>query len=417
MLTVFVIILAALSALLVYLLYRTKVAFVRYEKTIKRFAELANIPSSRSPVAIYNVVRTLIRDRTEEIKRVSEKLKYMENVLDNLGDALFITDSEGRVEFINKSAKELVKSRDLLGKKMNEIIDNYYIVDLLEDAVKSGSVQQTDLTIFHPKRRFYECKAIPVSYGEKIHCLLILRDITMERNLELMRREFVSNVSHELRTPLTSIHGYAETLLEYDLSDVETVRKFLRIIEGESARMTRLINDLLDLEKLEAGDIQLVLEDVELSEVGEYVIKIVSPLAEELGVSIYEDMERGVFVEGDFDRLVQLTLNLVDNAVKYTSVKEHGPKEVWIRVYAANNYAVLEVEDTGIGIPEEARKHIFERFYRVDKARSRKMGGTGLGLAIVKLIAEKHGGTVSLDSEFGNGTTFKVRLPLKKVIE
>jgi two-component system phosphate regulon sensor histidine kinase PhoR len=176
-----------------------------------------------------------------------------------------------------------------------------------------------------------------------------------------------------------------------------------------------LINDLLDLEKLESGNTGFEMENVNLDEVLEYVNEIIEPLAEESGVELIYDTGDDIALRGDFDRLVQLLLNLTDNAIKYTTVKEHGEKKVWIRTRIEEESAVIQVEDTGIGIPKEAKERVFSRFFRVDKARSRSMGGTGLGLAIVRFIAEKHNGKVIMESEFGKGTTFTVKLPIKKV--
>ncbi len=388
----------------------------RLEAAKRRFADLVEVPRSAEFIFIYKKVQQLISRIEEDMSSLNSRIEYLVTIFDNLSDAFLIVAEDGKIEYANKAAQEL-SSKQIVGRKISEGIDNYYIGDLFEDSVRTQESQESEITIYYPKRTIRECKIMRVPLKDDVRYLILLRDITKEKEVEAMRRDFVANVSHELRTPLTSIHGYAETLAEDDLEDKETVYRFLSIIENESARMTRLINDLLDLEKLESGEAPFSKEDVELGEVVKYVMRIVEPLASEKDVCVDGDMEAGIFVEGDFDRLVQLLLNLIDNAVKYTSAKEHGPREIWLRAYAHNNYAMIEVEDTGVGIPEDSLKHIFERFYRVDKARSRKMGGTGLGLAITRFIVEKHGGTISLDSEYGTGTILKVRLPLKKVFE
>lgn len=382
----------------------------------RRFADMVDVPQSAEFIFIYKRVQQLLAQSREAYDRLSARQENLMTILDNLGEALLITSNDGRIEYVNKSARDL-SSKELLGRKISEGIDNYYIGDLLDEVIRTGENQESEINMYYPKRAIMECKIIRVALKEQVKHLILLRDITKEKELEAMRRDFVANVSHELRTPLTSIHGYSETLAEDDLEDKETVYRFLKIIENESARMTRLINDLLDLEKLESGDATFNFEEIELIEVANYVLRIVKPLADEREVILNTDLEEGIFIDGDFDRLVQLLLNLVDNAVKYTAAKEHGPKEVWLRIYAQNNFALIEVEDSGVGIPEESLKHIFERFYRVDKARSRKMGGTGLGLAITRFIVEKHRGSINLESEYGTGTIFKVKLPLKKVFE
>lgn len=377
---------------------------------------MVDVPQSAEFIFIYKRVQQLLAQSREAYDRLSARQENLMTILDNLGEALLITSNDGRIEYVNKSARDL-SSKELLGRKISEGIDNYYIGDLLDEVIRTGENQESEINMYYPKRAIMECKIIRVALKEQVKHLILLRDITKEKELEAMRRDFVANVSHELRTPLTSIHGYSETLAEDDLEDKETVYRFLKIIENESARMTRLINDLLDLEKLESGDATFNFEEIELIEVANYVLRIVKPLADEREVILNTDLEEGIFIDGDFDRLVQLLLNLVDNAVKYTAAKEYGPKEVWLRIYAQNNFALIEVEDSGVGIPEESLKHIFERFYRVDKARSRKMGGTGLGLAITRFIVEKHRGSINLESEYGTGTIFKVKLPLKKVFE
>jgi two-component system phosphate regulon sensor histidine kinase PhoR len=377
---------------------------------------MVDVPQSAEFIFIYKRVQQLLAQSREAYDRLSARQENLITILDNLGEALLITSNDGRIEYVNKSARDL-SSKELLGRKISEGIDNYYIGDLLDEVIRTGENQESEINMYYPKRAIMECKIIRVALKEQVKHLILLRDITKEKELEAMRRDFVANVSHELRTPLTSIHGYSETLAEDDLEDKETVYRFLKIIENESARMTRLINDLLDLEKLESGDATFNFEEIELIEVANYVLRIVKPLADEREVILNTDLEEGIFIDGDFDRLVQLLLNLVDNAVKYTAAKRHGPKEVWLRIYAQNNFALIEVEDSGVGIPEESLKHIFERFYRVDKARSRKMGGTGLGLAITRFIVEKHRGSINLESEYGTGTIFKVKLPLKKVFE
>lgn len=382
----------------------------------RRFADMVDVPQSAEFIFIYKRVQQLLAQSREAYDRLSARQENLMTILDNLGEALLITSNDGRIEYVNKSARDL-SSKELLGRKISEGIDNYYIGDLLDEVIRTGENQESEINMYYPKRAIMECKIIRVALKEQVKHLILLRDITKEKELEAMRRDFVANVSHELRTPLTSIHGYSETLAEDDLEDKETVYRFLKIIENESARMTRLINDLLDLEKLESGDATFNFEEIELIEVANYVLRIVKPLADEREVILNTDLEEGIFIDGDFDRLVQLLLNLVDNAVKYTAAKEYGPKEVWLRIYAQNNFALIEVEDSGVGIPEESLKHIFERFYRVDKARSRKMGGTGLGLAITRFIVEKHRGSINLESEYGTGTIFKVKLPLKKVFE
>lgn len=334
-------------------------------------------------------------------------------ILNSLSEPIFILDREGKITFLNEIARELVQGRiNPEGRPYYEIFEDYYINEMVEETIKSEEPQEgTLVTYVGNEKKYFHVKVIPVELksGDKIFVILF-HDVTKERKLDEMRREFIATVSHELRTPLTSIHGYAETLLEDDLENKELVKRFLKIIEEESARMTRLINDLLDLEKMEESEVNFEMKDVDLCEVVEYVYKIIQPIAEENEVDLIVECE-DVVVKGNKERLIQMLLNLVDNAVKYTSLKEKGEKKVWVRAYDTPDWVVVEVKDTGPGIPKESQSRIFEKFYRVDKARSRKMGGTGLGLTIVKTIVDKHGGKIEVESEINQGTVMRVFLP------
>ncbi len=414
---ILVIILAALLALLLYAFFSLKNKLSVYNKARKRYARLLDIPENAEPIFIYHQLRKKLAEKNREIDLIKRRLEYFSLVLNNLDEALFIVNEEGKVNYFNRAAREISKSPETMNRKISEVIDNYNITDLLDEVIKNDEAQKAEIVIFLPKRRHYECQIIPVIYGDENNYMILLRDVTKERELDEMRREFISNVSHELKTPLTSIHGYAETLMDMELGDESgVVKQFVNIIEKESGRMTRLINDLLDLEKLESASSGFSMENVNLDEVLEYVNEIIEPLAEESGVELIYDSKDDITLVGDFDRLVQLLLNLTDNAIKYTTIKEHGEKKVWIRAWTDEGNAIIQVKDTGIGIPKEAKERVFNRFFRVDKARSRSMGGTGLGLAIVRFIAEKHNGKVNMESEFGKGTTFTVKIPAKKVL-
>lgn len=222
-----------------------------------------------------------------------------------------------------------------------------------------------------------------------------------------MRSEFAANVSHELKTPLTSIKGFAETLKM--VKDDETRNKFLDIIYVESERLTRLINDILTLSEIENKDAALYFEKINITELMKDIEKIIEPAAKFKNISMeFKLDDEDIFVNGDSDKFKQMIINLVDNAVKYTN--ENG----WVKVSLTKNdkIAVIKVSDNGIGIDEKYIPRIFERFYRVDKARSRKIGGTGLGLAIVKHTVILMNGTIDVKSKLGQGSTFTVNLPL-----
>ncbi|WP_425412062.1 sensor histidine kinase [Mesoaciditoga lauensis] len=352
-----------------------------------------------------------LESKYEEAIRSRENMK---TIIQNINDGIIILDRNGRVLMDNSAARELFGIKEETeGKKLVELIDNYDLLDFADKNLKSFTRDSEEITILYPQKRYIKCDAIAVTLSEDEEVLIILmKDVTKERELDTMRREFISNVSHELKTPLTSIHGYAETLLDDDFSDVEMAKHFLSIIEAESARMSRLISDLLDLQKMEEGKTTFSFEEVSIAEVVNYVARIVKPLSESLGVDVSVSCDTEAMVKGDFDRLVQAILNLTDNAIKYTSQKEKGEKHVYLSCEVKDGECTLSIKDTGPGIPSNAIPRLFDRFYRVDKARSRKVGGTGLGLSIVKMIVDKHNGRIDISSEEGKGTEFKIHLPI-----
>ena len=252
--------------------------------------------------------------------------------------------------------------------------------------------------------------AVPLRLGaDEVGVVMVLHDITELRRLEQVRTEFVANVSHELRTPLTAIHGYLETLLAGALEEGANARRFLQIVFRHTERLGRLLDDLTDLSNIELGRVSLKLEPTRVDEVVDSVLIIIGPKAESGRVRLGHELPPGLPPAlADRDRLAQVLINLVDNAVKYT--REGGRVTIGARVLEGGGMEV-SVADTGIGIPAADLPRITERFYRVDKARSRELGGTGLGLAIVKHLVLAHGGELRIDSDPEQGTTVRFTLP------
>jgi two-component system, OmpR family, phosphate regulon sensor histidine kinase PhoR len=238
--------------------------------------------------------------------------------------------------------------------------------------------------------------------------LLVLHDVTELRRLERVRTEFVANVSHELRTPLTSIRGYLETLLDGALGEPANARRFLEIAHTHAERLSRLVDDLLQLSDIETGKLVLKTAPLHLYEVAADVVAFFEKQAAQKSLTLFNRVPADLRVQADWDRLTQILVNLVDNAVKYTP--EQGQVTLGAR-HEADGLVSVWVTDTGIGIPSTDLPRITERFYRVDKARSRELGGTGLGLAIVKHLVQAHAGELWVDSELGKGTTVHFSLP------
>lgn len=259
------------------------------------------------------------------------------------------------------------------------------------------------------ERRYFEVYGVPIlgTNEEWKGILLVFHDITEIKKLEQVRKDFVANVSHELKTPVTSIKGFTETLLDGAKEDKETLEHFLRIILEESDRLQSLILDLLELSKIEQQGYTLAIRDVNMSQLLEEMLPILCQKAEEKEIElILEPLEKEITIDGDYYRLKQIFINLISNAISYSL---QGGR-VTISMKEGLNSVAVSISDTGIGIAQEEIPRIFERFYRVDKARSRNSGGTGLGLAIVKHLVEAHKGKISVESKLGKGTTFTIEL-------
>jgi two-component system phosphate regulon sensor histidine kinase PhoR len=277
---------------------------------------------------------------------------------------------------------------------------------LLGDARRVAHPVEIDLRLWTPKQHVVRATATRLTDRRDDAVLMVLHDLTEVERLNRVRQDFVANVSHELKTPLTSVRGYAETLLEGGLEDAEHREEFVRIIRDQATRLQDLVEDLLALAELERPDVRLKMEVVDLRELAQHQASHFERRAAAAGLELTTEPGPPVRVRADRERIVQVLANLLDNALKYT---ERGGVEV---AFGRNlDRAWCEVRDTGTGIPEPDLPRIFERFYRVDKARSREKGGTGLGLSIVKHILALHGGSISVSSTVGRGTTFRFELP------
>ncbi|MBI5672233.1 MAG: PAS domain-containing protein, partial [Nitrospirae bacterium] len=305
------------------------------------------------------------------------------------------------------------------GRPCAELFRHQQLNDLVTTILRSH-IPGEDEIVLPLTGRCLQIEASPAG-GERESeaCIvLVFHDITELRRLEKIRKDFVANVSHELRTPLTSIKGYVEALLDGAKDDPMTSAKFLEIILKQSDRLNLIIEDLLELSKIESGRVSLKEEPLELRSVVDRTLSMIKPIADKKRHRLVTSVDLSLPpVAGDESRLVQVLTNLLDNAIKYTP--EGGTIAVGAKLASPIENAEpaaqaidLSVADTGIGIPEEDRPRVFERFYRVDKARSRELGGTGLGLAIVKHIVEGHGGQVWVEANHPQGSRFMVRLPV-----
>ncbi|HSC57140.1 MAG TPA: ATP-binding protein [Nitrospira sp.] len=378
--------------------------------------------SSRDEVGLLaDTLNHMTNELRSKIEELSEDRAQLLAMLTSMVEGVMVLDYKGRILQVNPALERMfgVTRAEARGRQSSEVFGHPKL-NALVSTVLAQRTGQEDEIILTPSGRCLDVEA-SVAGGEQDNeacAVLVFHDITELRRLESIRKDFVANVSHELRTPLTSIKGYVEALLDGGKDDPETSVRFLDIILKQSDRLNLILEDLLQLSKIESGQVQFKQEPLHIGSVVERTIAMVKPLADKkhhrLSSQISADLP---LISGDQERLVQVLANLVDNAIKYTP--QGGLITVAARrIPVAKNTAdeqrdgiELTVTDTGIGIPERDRPRVFERFYRVDKARSRELGGTGLGLAIVKHIVEGHGGQVWVEGNVPTGSRFVVRLP------
>ncbi len=327
----------------------------------------------------------------------------LETIAREMQTGVLVLDSNARVLYANPFFLKSFPAEGVVeGRPVSDILRNTSLLDSVEGFMRRRISGSEDVEISEGAR-FFKAHLVPLRERGGFSLLLFLQDITEEKRVETIKRDFVANVSHELRTPLASIKGYSETLLDGGMDDKDTLKEFLRVIDRHATRMSRLIDDLLTLSRLESHQMTIVSAPVDLKEIIQATTTGFEKQARDKGITISSRIPEGLpRASGDKDRLEQVLVNLLDNAIKYT---QSGGR---VRVAASSDDGAVRVDvtDTGIGIPADDIARIFERFYRVDKARSRELGGTGLGLAIVKHIIQGHNGRLYVESEPGKGSTF-----------
>ena len=346
------------------------------------------------------LARTLDRRGREvdaRIDAVTSERKAREAILSALREGVILFDRQGTVRYQNESARALVGPVTSVRS-----LGHVALQQAFARAARGEGPTEARVT-WEPSSRVLEATATALPREDGV--VIVLRDVTRALALDAVRRDFVANASHELKTPAASIRALAETIGSAVREDPDAVPRFADQLVRESARLNRVLSDLLDLSRLEGGTTER--SPVRLDRLAEAEAQRISERAREAGVSLEVDPDGPVVVLGSSRDLALLVRNLVENAVQYT--RPGG--SVRVRVSAENGRARVVVSDTGMGIPARDRARVFERFYRVDRARSRHTGGTGLGLSIVKHVAENHGGSVEVDSEVGAGSTFTVTLP------
>jgi two-component system, OmpR family, phosphate regulon sensor histidine kinase PhoR len=355
----------------------------------------------------------ILAQNLQEMSKAQEiQQDRLSALIENMGAGLLLIDSRGFINLINKGYVEIfhVETEDNLNKLYYEVIEQEEICHVIAEVFRTEQKVSKHLLLpLGIERRYFDVYGIPIIGINNAWkgVLLVFHDITEIKKLEQMRKDFVANVSHELKTPVTSIKGFSETLMDGAMNNPDTLEAFLSIINKESNRMQSLIQDLLDFSKIEQQEFKLNIQDFDLYELIKEVIMMLNKKAKSKDVRLEHEFNREeLYIQGDHDRLKQVFINIITNAILYTPPNGY----VKVSLYDYEKTVKVHIKDTGVGIKQEEIPRIFERFYRVDRARSRDSGGTGLGLAIVKHLVEAHHGNISVKSAPGEGSEFIIEL-------
>ena len=370
-------------------------------------------PNTVELAALARAMNQMAEELERRIQAIMRQGKESETVLSSMLEGVVALDLEEHITHLNQSAAELLKSTvdTLRGRSIQEVIRLRRVQEMIHATLALGETNEDDIVFFQHQEQILNIRCTPLvgADGERSGALLVINDVTRLRRLEMIRRDFAANVSHEVKTPLTAIKGFVQTLLQGAVEDPQESRRFLRIIHKHVNRLTAIVDDLMELSRLEGDDTgsHLAMTNVPVKGILDSAAALCFPKAEEKKITIIIECAPHVTALMDIDLMEQAAVNLLDNAIKYS------PQESRILICAEvqNDWVTIRFQDSGIGIGEKDLPRLFERFYRVDKARSRQMGGTGLGLAIVKHIIQAHGGSVSVKSALGSGSTFTLSLP------
>ena len=385
----------ALSSIIFFLLARFK------QKQKSKSEESAQI----------NRMASSLRDKISEAEAERAKVSA---ILNNMVEGVIACDRAKRILIINPSAETIFggRSKSLLGKNILEATRNPTIDQMIDQAIDRKKIITDEIELHYPEKRILRLNAVGISPAENSHsifAILVVDDVSEMRKLESLRRDFVANVSHELKTPLTSIKGFIETLSTGAMDDKARAKSFLKMMEEDSDRLGRLITDLLELSKIESKEIALRPEILDLHQEIDQILVGFKNVLNEKQITVENKTNSSVYA--DRDRFKQILINLTENAIKFN--KPQG--RITFTSTVSGNQVRFEISDTGTGIPKEMMERVFERFFRIDQARSRDSGGTGLGLAIVKHLVEAHGGQIRCESQLGEGSSFMITLPVDKI--
>ena len=419
---------AGLILAIVFSIFSTRIITKPIEKLTQMTQSVAagNI-NSRVPIDSKNELGqlsqnfNLMADRVQEqIDRISEEHRRLETILTDMGEGVLLVNGASEITYANPMAISMLSLPNAyVGKALIEINRIPELQTLLQAAEQTETVAFAEIRLGNLTEPEAEVTVVPVATGAAEEYVVVIHDVSKERQLERIRADFVANVSHELRTPLTTIRGYAETLLSEDATRTKTQEQFVVKILNHASRLSRLVSDLLELSRLESGDVELKRTPCHLNTFYEPILEVFEPILEESELVLkWEVPESLPKVSVDQQLFMQVLVNLIDNAIKYTPDSgtitvsaELCTSEAFEGANISSEEIIVHIKDTGIGIPMESQQRVFERFYRVDKGRAREMGGTGLGLAIAKHIVLRHNGQIWLESSLGEGSVFHVAIP------
>jgi two-component system phosphate regulon sensor histidine kinase PhoR len=355
----------------------------------------------------------MARSLRDKIQTLEDERARVAAILDSMVEGVIAMDARGRILLANPGARAIFElaGEAVEGRPFLEVIRDKALLDLIGEcrAAGPGGAARREVELPPPRSRILSAHAAAVAFApQRLGVLLVLHDVTALRRLERVKTEFVANVSHELRTPLTAIRGYLETLRDGALDEPANARRFIQIAHRHAERLSRLVDDLLQLSNLETGKLVLDLASLPLVEVTAGAAAMFQDRAARAGLTFLDRVPPHLAVRADRDRLTQILVNLLDNAVKHTPA---GGRIALDAAPLPDGGVEVSVADTGAGIPSTDLPRLTERFYRVDRARSRELGGTGLGLAIVKHLVQAHGGDLRIESQVGAGTTVRFSLP------
>ncbi len=372
-------------------------------------------PDTIELAALADAMNLMAQELESRIQTVIRQRNESQAVLSSMVEGVVALNSEEQIMDINAAGARLLKrtSAQLKGRSIQEIMRSRDLHQMVQKTLTDGTNTEGDVTLYQNGQQILSIHCTPLMDvgGTRMGILLVMNDVTQLRRLENMRRDFAANVSHEIKTPLTAIQGFVETLAHGSVSEPEEAQRFLGIIQKHVHRLTTIIDDLMQLSRLEQDQetYRPKTRQSAMIEVIRAAIQLCGTAAKKKNISVAIEADPQLMVDMDADLIEQALINLLDNAIKYSA----NNSDITIGALKKEGTVEIRIQDQGIGIPQKHLPRLFERFYRVDKARSRNMGGTGLGLAIVKHIIQSHGGWVTVQSVHGKGSTFTLHLPDK----